>query len=424
MFLPLVFAASHLLTLDEALQTARAHQPTVAQAQANTRAARARADESASGLIPNVSATALYTRRTSNFAPQLSTVQGAQSVITTPSFATYNYFSVGLQLTQLIYDSQVTIDRWGAAKVTAQSVEATERATRLAVDQSVRAAFFAARAEKALVDVARETLDNQNLHYNQTEGFVRVGTHPEIDLLTAKTGRANAKVALITAENNYETGKATLNQAMGVEQGTDYDVADDTLPPIEGETLGTEELMGEAVAARPDLVSLQLQVRAQKLTVRSTKGNYGPQLLATSGLTDAGVDLNHLVWNWNVGVQLQWDLFSGGSLVPFLVNEQEANLLGLEAQVAIERLQVRVDVETARLAVRADKEALDAAEEAKESGAGQLRLAEGRYQAGSGSAIELNDAQVALTNAAGQRVQAEYNLSTARAQLLKALGRK
>jgi outer membrane protein TolC len=52
-----------------------------------------------------------------------------------------------------------------------------------------------------------------------------------------------------------------------------------------------------------------------------------------------------------------------------------------------------------------------------------LALAEGRYQTGAGSIIELADAQLALTTALGQRVQAEYSLSTARAALSKSLGR-
>jgi outer membrane protein len=53
----------------------------------------------------------------------------------------------------------------------------------------------------------------------------------------------------------------------------------------------------------------------------------------------------------------------------------------------------------------------------------QLRLAEGRYSSGVGSIIELGDAQIAATSAAAQVVQADFNLATARAQLLTALGR-
>jgi outer membrane protein len=41
-----------------------------------------------------------------------------------------------------------------------------------------------------------------------------------------------------------------------------------------------------------------------------------------------------------------------------------------------------------------------------------------------GNVIELSDAQVALTNAGAQLVLAQYNLSTARARLLAALGRE
>jgi len=80
-------------------------------------------------------------------------------------------------------------------------------------------------------------------------------------------------------------------------------------------------------------------------------------------------------------------------------------------------------VQQAWLAVRANKASMAASQEALVNAKEQLRLAEGRYNAGTGSVIELGDAQVAATNAAAQVVQADYNLATARAQLLAAMGR-
>ena len=88
-----------------------------------------------------------------------------------------------------------------------------------------------------------------------------------------------------------------------------------------------------------------------------------------------------------------------------------------------ERQQIRLEAEQARLAVRAAKSALAAADEALTNAKERLRLAEGRYQTGVGNIIELGDAQVALTTAAAQRVQAEFDLATARAQLLHVVGR-
>jgi len=126
--------------------------------------------------------------------------------------------------------------------------------------------------------------------------------------------------------------------------------------------------------------------------------------------------------NWTGGVSLSWNLFQR-MLTPAQVREQEAAIHSLEAQRDALRLQVRLDVVQARLAVRAAKASLGAANEALINADSQLRLAEGRFQTGVGSIIELGDSQVARTNAAAQKVQAEYNVSSARAQLLKALGR-
>jgi outer membrane protein len=106
------------------------------------------------------------------------------------------------------------------------------------------------------------------------------------------------------------------------------------------------------------------------------------------------------------------------------VREAEANSALAQAQLDTARQQVRVDVDKARLAVRTAKSGIAAADEALVNARERLRLAEGRYQAGVGNAIELGDAQLALTNAAAQKVQADFNLATARAQLLTALGRR
>jgi outer membrane protein len=127
-------------------------------------------------------------------------------------------------------------------------------------------------------------------------------------------------------------------------------------------------------------------------------------------------------WNWNAGVSLVWPLFQGGA-VSARIDEASAALVALRADLERAHQQVRLEVEQARLAVRAAKAVITAGDEAIASAREQLRLAEGRYQAGVGSGLELSDAQLAAQNASAQRVQAEYNLATARAGMLRALGR-
>jgi outer membrane protein len=72
--------------------------------------------------------------------------------------------------------------------------------------------------------------------------------------------------------------------------------------------------------------------------------------------------------------------------------------------------------------VVSSKAAIGSADKALVNARERLRLAEARYQTGIGNAIELGDAQLAVTNAGVQKLQAEFQLGVARAQLMKALG--
>ncbi|HEX4462409.1 MAG TPA: TolC family protein [Polyangia bacterium] len=424
--LTVFLATTQVITLDQAVQTAAKNQPQLLAAHANTDVAYARAGEARAPLLPQVSGTATYQRATANQQPGAAAVAGfgggTGSAASLDTWNTLNHWNFGITASQTLWDGTGQLARWRQNVATAEGVEATERATKLSVTLTVRTTYFAAVADKALVGVARDTLVNQDKHLQQTDGQVKVGTQPEIALATARTNVANARVQLIQAENNYEVAKATLNQSMGVERDTSYDVADESIGAVAGEDQPIDPLLAEALQNRPEFVSLEKQVKAQELAVWAAKTAYGPTLSASTGFTDGGVELNNLGWNWTFSLGLNWQLFQGG-LTWYTVKEQKANLDGVIANRELIRQQTRLQVEQARLAVKASKIAVVAAEEAVINAKEQLRLAEGRYTAGVGSIIELGDAQVAYTTAAAQKVQADFNVSTARAQLVQALGR-
>ncbi len=415
-------APARVITLEEALRSAREHQPLLRQARAATAAAAARAREAQAGLLPQVTAQASYQRTTANFFARPGSVPAAAGMGTGGSLRTFNFFTDSVTANQLIYDFGQTSGRYAAFEASAAATEDSGRATELQVLLNVRTAFFDAYASRALVDVARETLNNLRLHLAQIEGFVKVGTRPEIDLAQARSDAANAEVQLITAENTYEISKATLNQAMGIAGALDYDVAADQMSAVDGEAQPIAPLLEEALQARPEIASLREQLRAQQLILRSVEGAYGPALGASAGFTQGGVALDQYRWNLSGAVTLTWQIYQGG-LVSAQVREVQANEAQVVAQFDLAREQLRLEVQQTRLLVRAARASLGAVQEALANARLRLRLAEARYRTGVGSAIELGDAQVAVTAAAVQAVQAEQRLSTARAQLLKALGR-
>ncbi len=412
-----------VLTLSQALETAQQHQPQLWQARANAEAASARADELRAPILPQLTLTAGYQRTTANFVARPGSVPSAFTMgQSSTSLDSFNFWSSGLTLNQYIWDFGVTTDRWRSSRAAAESLNQTSRAVEQQIIAGVRAAYFNARAQLSLIQVARENLANLELHLKQIEGFAAAGTRPKIDLAQARADRAQGQVQLISAQNAYAVAKAQLNQAIGETGTTDYDVQDEALPPIPGEDGDLAALLADALHARPELAALERQIRAQELLVSSAKGAYGPALGAAMSVTDSGVELTNLTWNWNASLNLSWGLFQG-LLTRSQVREAKANLSVVQAQRAGIVNQVRVEVEQAQLQVRAAKATIAAVGEALFNSRERLRLAEGRYQSGVGNVIELGDAQVAAATAAAQSIQAEYNLATARAALLKALGR-
>jgi outer membrane protein len=270
--------------------------------------------------------------------------------------------------------------------------------------------------------VADKTLANQEKHLAQIQAFVEVGTRPEIDLAQARTDVANARVALLRAQHGFATAKENLKLVMGVAEAHDYDVSDSVMPELPEELLPTTELVQRANQWRPELAALSRQLHAQSLRTRAAKGRLGPAINLNGSLSKAGIELGDLRTNTFVGLSASWNLLQSGTALA-TIREQSANQIALEADLIGLEQRVRVELEQARLTIEAAKAALTASDEALESARARLGLAEGRYEAGVGNAIELGDAQLALTGAAAQRVQMEYNLAIARAQLLAALGK-
>lgn len=411
------------LSLPRALELARRLQPRLRQAQADVAAANARAGLAKAPLLPQINGVASYQRTTANFVARPGTVPRALvGGAPPPSFNSYNFFNFSLSASQLLYDFGQSIGRSKAAQARALAQVAVQTGTSLQVDQGVRVAYANANAAKALLRVASTTLDNQRRHLTQIQGFVEIGTRPRIDLLQAQTNLANARLQLIRADNDYANAKALLNQAIGVEWSTGYELIDAELPALTSEDAALEVLVNEALQARPELEALAQQLGAQHQTVRSINGSYAPSLGATATVSEAGTQPSNFGWNWNVGASLTWPLYLGG-LRGAQLAEAKAQRDSLLAQLDSLRQQVRVSVQQAQLDVLAAIAARVAAAEVTDNTRERLLLAEGRYQAGVGNVIELADAQLALSQAEAQQVQADYGLMTARANLQAALGR-
>src|SRR5262249_35579068 len=234
-----------------------------------------------------------------------------------------NTWRFGVAGSQTLWDPS-TWAGWESTQRTADALNATATATLNNVILNVRAFYFAARATRDLVQVAQETLKNQTSHQQQVEGFVRVGTRPEIDLALARLNVANARVQLITAQNNDRIAKAQLNQAMGLPQGTDYQVASEELSPLDVEDRPLPFLFDQALSSRPEITSFEYARQASGKALDSARWGWSPTLGFSGSFFKAGPELSALTDSWAFGFTLTWQLIQGGLTVG-RVREAEQN---------------------------------------------------------------------------------------------------
>jgi len=253
--------------------------------------------------------------------------------------------------------------------------------------------------------------------------FVEAGTRPAIDLAKLRTQVASARSSLIRAENNLQVAKARLNQAMGRTGGTDFELAATSLPAIELEGGSTGDLFEAARQSRPELAAQRSSIRAQELGVSIAEQQLLPSLRVGAAAGYSASELTEPGWNGSLGLSLSWTLFDGFAS-PAGTEAERATLLVEQARLTGREQQLWQEIESARGTVGSAKAALAAAEQGVQSARELLQLAEARYAEGVGDALELSDAELELANAEVQKVQSEYDVAAARAQLLRAVGRR
>jgi outer membrane protein len=104
---------------------------------------------------------------------------------------------------------------------------------------------------------------------------------------------------------------------------------------------------------------------------------------------------------------------------------QQARELAQDAQESVraQALQVRSDVQSRHLALGTSFKAIAVQAQSRDAARDQLRLAQDRYRLGSGTALEVSDAQNSVQRAEGDYVNAIYDYHKALAALEAAVGR-
>jgi len=400
-------AAAVRWSLGDVLTTALAHHPLVGQADAEVRAAEARRGQSGSVVWPQLDAIA-----GGSWSEAPSAVTGNQDRHTTTT--------VQGTVTQLVTDfgrTGATLARAGdLVGATVQSA----RASRVEVVFAAEVAYFDVLRAVNLLGVRRVTLCQRETLLRQAQAFFDAGVKARIDVVRAEAAVYQARADSAGAEHDLRTARLTLLNRMGIDGPADFELVG---APDVVEAAGTPaDWLREAEEKHPDLGALRLQLAAARNARLAAARGDNPAITLNGRLGWSGTDELPADLAWSLGAQLAVPLFNG-HLTRQQVSEAEARVVSAEFALSDRLRQIRLQVEQADQAMQDAAESLAAREKERDAFAENLRLATGRYEAGAADIIEMVDAQVQMTAAETNLVQARFDRATALAALYRALGR-
>ena len=410
------------LALADCLNIALAQNPTILEAKGDLESQYGVVVQTRAIALPQLQATGQYKKTDPSAIENFTgSKQPSQS------------WNAGVQITQTIYQGGKLLAAIKAAKVTKEQALAQYQSTLADTLLSVRLAYYdillAAEqitVNEASVALLQKELDDQQHRYN-------AGTVPHFNVLRAKVSLANAKPALIQAQNNYRIDKNNLSNLLG------YNLPREITDNIPLNLTGTldaapyqinlSEALQQALEKRPELVALRKTEELQKLNITDASSGYKPNLSVFAGYnwfneqygTPNSPDLDSYLDGWNAGGQVSWDIFDG-MLTHGKVVQAKAQYAKSITAVDEEMRNIELEVRTAYSDFLEAQQVLESQKTVLEEAEESLREANARFDAGTGTQLDVLDAENSLTQARSTQVQALHDYDAARARYERAIG--
>lgn len=393
-------AAPKVLTLQDAERMALENHPGIRAATERVKVQEAVVQRAWAGYVPTLSARGEYENRTVE-----------------SRLADRNLYNTTGAVSWLVTDFG---RREGSIRREEDTLEARRFARLTSVEEvllTVRRFFFEYLRAEALVRVEQDTVKDREALVRQARGFFDVGTRPKIDVARAEASLFAAKADLIGAQNGVRIAWARLKNAMGLTRFEQRPVAAEV--NVQPTALSLEDAVQAAFESRTEIKDFRSRLDAGQEAIEVARKARLPKIQFDG----------QYGWLWHnerdvvrSSLTLTVPLFAEFTIRPDIernVREYHA----IKAQQDEQRQRIALEVEESYLTLLEAEERIKANEAQKKSAQENLDLANGRYQVGVGSIIEITEAQVVNTRAQTDHIRSIYDHKLAEARLARAMGR-
>ncbi len=410
------------LSLEDVVNIALNQNPAILRAQKDLEATQGVVIQTRAIALPKLAGTGSYG------AVQRTDID----VLDVPGVATFGNnqnWATQVRLVQSFYEGGRILSSLRVARLTKQQSILRYQSAVADVVLLVQLAYYDILLDAQLITVQEASVELLNRQLTDTSRRYEAGTVPRFNVLRAEVELANQQPQLIRARNNFRIAKNNLANLLGfkIPQGALEDIPLTFSGKLDADAyqLDLTRAISTALERRPELGALVKAQALRKEDIVNARSGYKPSLqgyvgydVHNSSLSQALTIEDH---GWIAGAQLSWTLFDGMRTYG-RIKEAAANYERAGIEVDDEARRIELEVRTmfsnfieAREVLESQKKVLEQAEEA-------LRLASARYEAGTGTQLDVLSAQTALTDARSTNVQALHDYDAARARLQRAVG--
>lgn len=358
--------------------------------------------------------------------PETGAGEGASSNGGGLEVGRWNTWSGGVTAAMPLINAQL----WKSITLSGLDVElAVEKArsSRLETVTQVKNAYFATLLAKEAFNVYKNVYENAVSNFEEAQKKFDAEKISEMELLRAKTSVANAIPNVYNAESSVILSLWQLKAVLGVDLDMNLDIAGHLGDYAAHMMYDINENDGLDLESNTTMKQLAIQSEMLAETIKVQKYANIPSLALAFNFSMNAMtnDFNFSEYRWTpysyVGLSLNIPIFAGGKRYQ-QIRQAENQYRQVQLQTENTERQLKIAIRQSLTTMETNMKSYYAAQDAVASAAKGYSIAEKAYQVGRSTLIELNDAQLALTQAQLAEYQAIYNFVIAKAQLEQTLG--
>lgn len=428
------------LDLEKALEIALSENPTVKVADKEIEKKKYAQKGSYAALFPQINFTADYTRTLKKQVmymdgfdmgsdPSAGSGAGMEGIDMSKGIEVGrdNNWATGFNVSMPLVNATL----WKSLSISALDVELSieqARSSKISMVNQVKKSFYSVLLANDSYRVFKESYDNAMENYLDIKKKYEQGTVAEYDLIRADVTVKNSEPNMLQAENSLTLAKWQLKALLGMDLELNID-CEGQLSDYESVLFSDYIATDTTLAENSDLKQIDLQAQQLKKTLLMQKFEYLPTLSLTGMYQWNAMnnDFKFKNYNWTpysiIGVSLSIPIFSGGSKY-HTIKQTQVSIHQMDLQRDDTKRNLQLAIKQYMDNMKTCVKQFDAAQKGVEQANRGYTIAQKRYDTGAGTLLEMNDAELALTQAKLNLNQSIYNYMVAKSDMEKVLGQQ